>query len=304
LHDFTGIPDGAFPTGNLISDSDGNFYGTTIYGGGGCGEYGSGTVFKIGPDGSEMVLYAFAGCDASSDGCWPNGGLVSDSSGNLYGTTYICGTANSGTVFKVKPNGQESVLYSFSGGSDGSYPEGSLIIDASGNLYGTTSEGGNACQIKKKIFGCGVVFKISTDGSETVLYAFKNDLDGMAPYAGLIQDSLGDFFGTTSEGGSAKGCDSRHCGTIFELSPDGAKTTIYNFSKVGNSGELPQSNLISDSLGNLYGMTVNGGKGDCGGQANAKGCGVIFKLGLSLKPTSGELKNTGPGHFARSQKVM
>jgi uncharacterized repeat protein (TIGR03803 family) len=120
----------------LISDGTGNLYGTTIAGGGGCGEYGSGTVFKIGPDGSEKVLYAFAGCDASIDGCCPNGALVSDNSGNLYGTTYICGTADKGTVFKVQPNEQESVLYSVSGGSDGSQPEGGLIIDASGNLYG------------------------------------------------------------------------------------------------------------------------------------------------------------------------
>ncbi|HEY3778880.1 MAG TPA: choice-of-anchor tandem repeat GloVer-containing protein [Rhizomicrobium sp.] len=219
LHSFTGEKngDGADPEAGLIQDEEGNLYGTTTKGGGtGCkGEYepnGCGTVFKIAPDGTETVLYAFHG-RKHGDGSYPESGLIEDKAGNLYGTTGNGGTHGKGTVFKLAPNGTETVLYSFAGGHDGAHPDAGLIQDQAGNLYGTTQGGGGTGYHPQR--GCGTVFMLGPDGTETVLYAFQGHKDGATPSAGLMKGGDGQLYGTASEGGI--GCGGFGCGTVFRL---------------------------------------------------------------------------------------
>ena len=203
LYAFHG-PDGSGPTGNLLFDSAGNLYGTTYFGGiSGIGsEQGFGTVYKLDPAGSETVLYSFTGL---ADGGNPTGGLARDSAGNLYGTAYAGGLYNAGVVFKVDPQGLETVLYSFTGGTDGAYPSGGVVLDSSGNSYGTAPYGGNA--------NAGVVFGVDPQGRETVLYSFTGGADGGNPASGVIRDSSGVLFGTTPTGGAADG------GAVFRITP-------------------------------------------------------------------------------------
>jgi uncharacterized repeat protein (TIGR03803 family) len=176
-----------------VRDSQGNFYGTTSFGGGGdafggCGiaTGGCGTVFKLTPAGTETVLYTFAG---GTDGGTPESGLVMDAQGNLYGTTYQGGavTCGCGTVFKVTPGGTESVLHTFTGGADGVKPHGTLIRDSKGNLYGTTFYGGNP----NVFYGPGTVFEVTPEGSELILYNFLALGDGFGPEAGLVMGCAG-----------------------------------------------------------------------------------------------------------------
>ncbi len=279
LHSFTGYPsDGALPAAGLVQDSAGNFYGTTSQGGSGSGSacdsypYGCGTVFKLDTSGTESVLYSFAG---GTDGGDPQAGVILDAAGNLYGTTANGGDLSCnngfgcGTVFKVDTSGTESVLYSFTGKPDGAYPYAGLTLDAAGNLYGTTIYGGisgYACDAQ----GCGVVFKVDTTGTETVLYSFKGGPDGAGPEAVLIQDAQGNFYGTTSGGGS-RCCDS---GAVFKLDTTGKETVLHRFG-TGSDGHGPSGGLIRDAKGDLYGTTGSGGDMNCGG---GYGCGVVFKL--------------------------
>ncbi len=213
LHTFTGGSDGAGPFAGVIVDSSGNLYGTTWRG----GTNDDGTVFKVAPDGTETVLYSFCSQANCTDGGVPFAGLHADSSGNLYGTTYSGGTNDDGTVFRLAPDGTETVLHSFAGGSDGAGPHAGLIGDSSGNLYGTTVNGGAEYS--------GTAFRVAPDGTETVLHSFfcslaNNCTDGALPYAGLIADSSGDLYGTTWLGGlSNAACDQylKGCGVVFEL---------------------------------------------------------------------------------------
>jgi uncharacterized repeat protein (TIGR03803 family) len=200
--------DGEEPFGALVLDKHGNLYGTTQYGGAnqGCAS-GCGTVFRLAPDGTETVLYSFAG---GADGFWPYAGLTMDKKGNLYGTTWVgggsgCGGLGCGTVFKLAPDGTETVLHSFSA-LDGAGPHAGVILDAKGNLYGTTSYGGSDCTGP----GCGVVFKLAPDGTETVLHRFDYS-DGAYPYGGVVLSKKGSLYGTTQAGGA------NNQGTIFEL---------------------------------------------------------------------------------------
>jgi uncharacterized repeat protein (TIGR03803 family) len=186
----------------VILDGAGNLYGTTSAGGNGgqlC-NFGCGTVFEISSGGSETVLYAFAG---ESDGAEPVAGLLMDSSGNLYGTA-SGGGYDYGTVFELAPDGSLTVLHSFGGGSDGALPYAGVIADKAGNLYGTTWEGGSSNR--------GTVFKISTDGTETILHAFTDGSDGAGPAASLVIDGSGNLYGTTRYGGTP------NLGTIFRIS--------------------------------------------------------------------------------------
>ena len=281
LHAFTG-GDGAFPGNTLLADAAGNLYGTTA--GGGLNNYG--TVFKLtlNSDGtySHSVLYNFAGYP--SDGQAP-AGLIADAAGNLYGTT-VAGGENAcvdygcGTVFKLTANSDttysETVLHNFTGGSDGQYPFGRLIADAAGNLYGTTFYGGgSSCDL-----GCGTVFELkpNLDGtySETLLYSFTGDRDGVAPTAGLLADAAGNLYGTTSEGGGSRYCLTG-CGTVFTLTLnlDGtySERVLHRFD--GSDGQTPYAGLIADAAGNLYGTTYSGGVilPACGGS-----CGTVFIL--------------------------
>lgn len=246
LYAFTGGSDGGSPAATLM-DKAGVIYGTTQAG----GTSGAGTVFSVAPDGTESVLYSFTG---GSDGGTPVGGLLKDSAGNLYSTTYFGGAGGAGTVFKLAPGGAETVLYSFTGGNDGGYPPAGLIKDKAGDFYGTTQGGGTG--------SAGTVFELAPNGTETVLYSFTGGSDGNAPFAGVIRDRAGNLYGTTYGGGSTGN------GTVFKLAPDGTETVLYSFTG-GSDGGTPVAGLIMDRAGNLYGTTYVGGAG-------AEG--TVFKL--------------------------
>jgi uncharacterized repeat protein (TIGR03803 family) len=262
LHNFTGGPDGGYPYAGVVLDASGNLYGTTTYGGtsqvsgtGFTGYSGYGAVYKLEiSTQQETQLYAFPG---GGDGVVPYAGLTADGDGNLYGTTEEGGAANTGTVYKVDPAGQETVLYSFTGGADGGYPYGGVILDSDGNLYGTTYLGGTA--------GFGVVYKVDALGRETVLHNFVGDsVDGSSPMAGVIRDSKGNLYGTTTHGGAGYG-------VIYKLDANGNFTMLYSFN--GLNGNEPYSGVIADTEGNLYGTTYYGGWPDDNG--------VVYKLDAS-----------------------
>jgi uncharacterized repeat protein (TIGR03803 family) len=215
LHSFNGA-DGAVPdSGFLVLDKAGNLYGTTNGG----GAHNHGVVFKLSPTGTETVLHSFT---EGADGAYPVAGLLRDAARNLYGTTDGGGAHNQGVVFKLSPcdSGYDfSVVHSFTGGADGGGPTGDLIQDAAGNLYGTTGSGGSStCLLGAG--NCGVVFKLSPTGTETVLYSFIGGADGGGPYAGVIQDAVGNLYGTTPGGGAeSSACFVGTCGVVFRLAP-------------------------------------------------------------------------------------
>jgi uncharacterized repeat protein (TIGR03803 family) len=192
--------------------------------------------------------------------------------GNLYGTTFAGGPSGCGVVYKMNPAGNETVLYSFTCGADGLGPGSAVVFDPAGNLYGTTSFGGNgSCFIHKGPSGCGVVYKLSPSNQFTLLHTFEvtgsNDEEGYYPSSGVILDSAGNLYGTTSEGGPAYG------GLVYKMNPAGSETVLYNFCSLGNcaDGAHPSGGVIPDSSGNLYGVTSSGGAASCL-------CGVVFKL--------------------------
>jgi uncharacterized repeat protein (TIGR03803 family) len=244
----------------VIRDSAGNLYGTT-YGG---GASGYGVVYKVDAAGHETVLYTFTG---GADGMWLYAGVIRDSAGNLYGTTYGGGAANAGVVFKLDTAGNETVLYNFTGGIDGAGPQAGVIRDSAGNLYGTAGGGiVSACQR-----GCGVVYKLDTAGRETVLYTFTGGADGANPSAGVIGDSAGNLYGTTSGGGTAG------YGVVYKLDKAGHETVLYSFTG-GADGDSPFTGVIRDSEGNLYGTASSAGGTPC--------CaGVVFKVSASGQET-------------------
>jgi uncharacterized repeat protein (TIGR03803 family) len=307
--------DGDMPTAGLIQDDKGNLYGTTFFGGAGANhgfEGGGGTVFKLDKRGHETVLHNFCskGDQNCTDGAYPEAGLIRDAAGNLYGTTEF-GGANigaddgygGGTVFKVDNTGHETVLYSFcsEGGAnctDGDMPTSVLIQDAAGNLYGTTSQGGAGGEYCMQNDGsegpCGTVFKVDATGHETVLYSFcseggANCTDGAFPSAGLIEDAAGNLYGTTRIGGANGPYD----GTVFKLEPPAqpgltwTETVLYSFCSEGGAnctdGRLPESGLIQDSAGNLYGTTAVGGA-NVGVGYGGYGGGTAFKLEPPAQP--------------------
>jgi uncharacterized repeat protein (TIGR03803 family) len=265
LHSFGGTGDGINPYGSLIMDSSGNLYGTTETG----GAHSDGIVYKLSPGTpwTETVLYSFAG--GTSDGANPYAGLVIDSSGNLWGTTWLGGTHNHGTVFEIS-GGTESVVYSFAGGtSDGANPYAGLVIDSSGNLWGTTYQGGAHSD--------GTVYEIS-GGTELVVHSFGGTGDGVNPYGSVLIDSSGNLYGTTETGGAHSD------GTVYEIS-GGSESVLYSFSG-GTDGANPYSVLTIDSSGNLYGTTATGGSG-----TNAQG--TLFELSPGSPWTKTILHNFG-----------
>ena len=293
LHSFAGQPDGATPLAALVLDSLGNMYGTTSLG----GTSNSGTVFKLDSTGTETVLYSFAG---EPDGAQPVADLVLDSAGDLLGTTFQGGIANAGTVFKLDSTGKETVLYSFTGGTDGSQPKSGLILDEKGNMYGTTFEGGTlgSCSPTKRersptTVTCGVVFELDTTGTESVLYSFTGAPDGAGPADDLVRDASGDLYGTTSAGGMicytitppfpGQGPSTEfYCGTVFKLDPTGKETLLYTFSGAPD-GAIPYAGLILDAAGNLYGTTTKGGAGACAVTSGLNGienlgCGSVYEM--------------------------
>jgi uncharacterized repeat protein (TIGR03803 family) len=286
LYDFSGGADGRTPVAKVIVGPDGSLYGTTLNGGQGLCQYGTGcgVVFNLRPPASackaalcpwtETVLYRFVG---GADGGQP-GELAFDQAGNLYGTAswggYTGGGGNCqqlgcGVIFKLTPsNGgwAESTIYTFMGGADGAYPVGPLIPDASGNLYGVTEVGGAFyCSFGSE--DCGTIFRLSPSQSgwtKTTLYSFQEDSGGYFPYGGLTVDGAGNLYGTTTSGGTGGG------GTVFEFTPSGASGV---FSLVdGLTGQYqggPSGPLVLDQAGNLYGAQVRNG---------AHNFGSVFKL--------------------------
>jgi uncharacterized repeat protein (TIGR03803 family) len=264
LFNFSNNSGGAGPQSMLIFDSAGNLYGTTYSGG--YNEGGpalGGVAFQLKPKAgggwTEIVMHNFG---AAGDGTFLAAGLVSDSTGNFYGTTIGGGAYGYGTVFELRPTKtgwRELILHSFGNGIDGQYPNGSLILDSAGNLYGTTKNGGsNFCIFMGT--NCGTVFELSTKtGAERILHNFQQDgdIDGYYPLGSLIFDSAGHLYGTTSFGGSG------FEGVVFELFPRAngkwGEKILHSFAFNGTDGANPDSSLVFDSAGNLYGTTSLGG---------------------------------------------
>jgi uncharacterized repeat protein (TIGR03803 family) len=278
--------DGLAPYAGVIFDQKGDLYGTTYNG----GANGQGVVFKLTPKGKETVLHSFCwqpnGCN---DGAFPYGGLIFDREGSLYGTTEYGGAYNeglAGTVFELTAKGKETVLYSFCAQSkcaDGAMPEGGLIFDPKENLYGTTVAGGSHDSVLCLGLSCGVVFKVTPKGKETVLYSFcarQGCTDGLNPVAGLVFDQKGNLYGTTV--GDEVFLDGNIAGVVFRLTPDGRETVLYKFCAQIDctDGGGPYAGLIFDRKGNLYGTAFYGGAygGYSGCAYHLYGCGVVFKV--------------------------
>jgi uncharacterized repeat protein (TIGR03803 family) len=275
LYAFTGGTDGGNPAAGLVRDKKGNLYGTTTVGGDlTCvvSIYGCGVVFKLDTSGKETVLHAFSG--SNGDGAEPDGGLVRDAAGNLYGVTETtCGwDCTPGTIFRVSPAGKETILYAFTNAEGGAVPNGTLVLDAEGNLYGEAEWGGDLSSCSPGEYrGCGVVFKLDTAGKETVLYAFTSSV-GMHPAGGLVRDNAGNLYGVTL--GSL--LFEAPYGTIFLLAENGPLTTLHTFTG-GSDGASPNGGLIIGKSGVLYGTTQAGGDMSCY-TPQVSGCGVVFKL--------------------------
>jgi uncharacterized repeat protein (TIGR03803 family) len=304
LYSFQGGTDGATPVGGVVFDSQGNLYGATQYGGNdNCSPMAAcGTVYQLSPqaDGSwtETVLYVFKG-KAFNDGEYPEGGLIADSVGNLYGTAAYGGTGSCvlvgitggcGTVFELSPPQQkggawtETILYSFRGGNDGYVPWGDLVVDKSGNLYGSTIFGGGQGTNCDPFYQyCGTVFKLSPPKKpggkwkEKVLHSFAGGSDGANPNGELVLDRKGAVYGTTYSGGN-QNCNyegESGCGTAFELKPPTKKggvwseKVLHRFDRTTSDGGNPMAGLVSGADNKLYGTTLNGGPA---------GGGIVFRL--------------------------
>jgi uncharacterized repeat protein (TIGR03803 family) len=267
IEDAYGVPlDGARPSAPLMQASDGNFYGTTPYGG--TNAIPAGTVFRIGTNGTFTNLYYFTG---GSDGDAPEAGLVQGPDGILYGTTYGGNNDPYGNVFKISTNGVQNNVYTFTGGADGANPYAGLVLGSDGNFYGTTTSGGT--------YTNGTVFRIGINGGLTTLYSFTGGIDGDAPYAGLVQGSDGNFYGTTVSGGTYTN------GTVFSIGTNGVLTSLYSFS-TGHDGRHPYGGLVQGRDGSFYGTTLQGGAGN--------GYGTVFRLTVVPGPPQLAITFVGP----------
>lgn len=271
LHAFCSQPncaDGAQPQSELVMDRHGNLYGTTPSGG---ANNDSGTVYKVAPDGTETVLYSFCAQTSCTDGAWAFGGLVRDKAGDLYGTTDIGGANNNGVVYKLAPDGAETVLYAFCGGTrpgsctDGTNSFSTLAEDKSGNFYGTTENGGTN--------GQGGVFELAANDTESVLYNFCSDdqgdvcLDGNLAEYGLLspKGKKETIYGTTDLGGAYNG------GTVFSLS-GGSEKVLYSFGQSMDGFANGVNSGLLKYQGYLYGAVASGGP---------NGGGIIFRVGTT-----------------------
>jgi uncharacterized repeat protein (TIGR03803 family) len=282
IHTFTGGTDGGIPIAGLTIDSAGNLYGTTVGGGmrkPACGgSFGCGVVFKLSQHNGSWVLSTLYQFRAGNDGAGPVSRVIFGPNGRLYGTTEVGGigcTDNTGcgTVFSLAPpitvcrsiicSWTETVLYRFTGASDGANPLSEVVFDRAGNLYGTTFGGGLVnCYVPPQ--GCGVVYELSPsqgNWTQTALYRFTGGVDGGNPQSEVVFDNPGNIYGTTLDYGNC-------CGTVFELTPNGSQwteNTIYSFTG-GFDGGAPSAGLTFDQSGNLYGAASSGGD-DNGGTA-------------------------------------
>jgi len=316
-------PDGSLPfLATLLRDKTGKLYGTTQSG----GAHNQGSIYRISFNKKgkavEKLLYSFD----YTDGSEPYGGLIMDKSGTLYGTTVAGGTTGYGTVFKLTKKGVQTVLHSFGapGSGDGYYPYQGVVMDAAGNLYGTTVQGGT--------FNWGIVYKISSSGVYSKVYTFGGAPDGGSPVAGLTIDGSGNLFGTTASGGiysnsgtvyeiTAAGAYSKlhdvdiytgegsvlwggvvldsagnlygtTTGTVFQLTPGGVYTVLYTFGSQAGDGSSCYAGLVMDSAGNLYGTTLYGG---------SAGNGTVFEVtGLGSEKVPYDFGGTPDGSYPYS----
>jgi uncharacterized repeat protein (TIGR03803 family) len=288
----TNCSDGRNPEAGVVQATDGNFYGTTFYGGTTTcfSGYGCGTVFRVTPGGTLTTLHTFQGYP--TDGDSPESTLVQATNGNFYGTTAnggasdACGAYGCGTVFTITSSGTLTTLHSFDG-TDGQEP-GALVQATDGNFYGIT--------LYRGANDNGTVFKITPAGTLTTLYNFCSQAgctDGSVP-AGLVQATDGNFYGTTGDGGAnTTACGGYGCGTIFRITPSGTLATLHSFDDSDGDHGL---GLVQATNGNFYGATDFGGANTtaCGGY----GCGTVFTLGVGLGPfveilpTSGKVGST------------
>ena len=269
-----GPHDGSLPESLPVMDASGKLYGTTESGGvpfTAC----QGTVFTLDSAGKETILHRFSG---GTDGGNPGAGLILRGARSLYGVTTGGGSYSAGIAFQMSTKGSETVLYNFSGGSDGGRPLSVLVADGAGNLYGTTIGGGSNCGID----GCGTVFELSPNGggwTQKTLYVFcqkSQCADGWTPVSGpLVLDRAGNIYGTTTEGGNP-GCNRVGCGLVYKLDPSGNETVLYSFTGAAD-GAYPAAGLLMDESGNLYGTAALGGDLKCPHE-NGQGCGVVFEL--------------------------
>ena len=264
LYDFCSqqrCQDGTEPRAGVIRDDSGSLYGTTLIGGPGDG----GVVYKLDATGKYSMLYGFRG---GNDGLWPFAPPTLDKAGNLYGTTVVGGKTGNhgcqfppgcGIVYKIGLNGKETILHKFAWGTDGVGPYGSVVVDRSGNVYGTTFIGGSdGCPPPPpQNRGCGTIYKVDTSGKETVLYRWKaNSPYEYDPYAGLVRDKQGNLYGATYAGGTFSCDGGTGCGTIFKFDTTKGKLTVLHTFTGGRDGGFPRFRLLLDAGGNLFGTSL------------------------------------------------
>ncbi len=266
IYSFSGSQSGIFPDGSLTLGKNAA-YGTTLDG----GEMGFGTVYRLTAKGTESFIYDFEG--GSADGAGPSGNLARDQAGNIYGTTQGGGTCqqnngNCGTVYKIDSSAHESILYSFQPGTDdGENPGSGVVLGPDGNLYGPAQAGK---------FGQGVIFKVNpASGEESIFYQFGTiSGDGINPFGALTFDSKGNMYGVAQYGGS---CSSSG-GTLFKITSGGVESTLHSFCVGDTNGATPNGPVALDAVGNIYGVTQQGGDLTCSDSfAPGIGCGTVFK---------------------------
>jgi uncharacterized repeat protein (TIGR03803 family) len=309
--------DGNSPMASLVQGCDGDFYGTTSYGG---TNRHAGTVYKITSAGTFTPLWQFGSLPNYADGASPSGELVLGADGNFYGATFEGGTnsfyltGDYGTVFKITPAGTLTPLWQFgslSNNADGRSPAAALVQGRDGNFYGTTVGGG--------VYNYGTVFKITPAGTLTPLWQFTGGADGRGPIAALAQGGDGNFYGTTQSGSIfqitsagtlttlsasggrnalVQGCDgnfygtttyggTQYGGTAFQITPAGTLTVLWQFGSLSNNadGEGPMAGLVQGCDGSFYGTTAFGGTN------NQEG--TVFKLTVPLNPPANQISNVG-----------
>jgi uncharacterized repeat protein (TIGR03803 family) len=265
---------GYAPKAALLMDASGNLYGTTSNG----GSKNEGTVFEL-PKGSSNIT-VLANCSLGEGTVQtPYSSLIADTAGNLYGTSYYGGHNSNGTIFELPKGSNTFTILTVLGGLIGANPKAGLVVDSSGDFFGTTDGGGSAGPPLGSASNSGTIFELSSGGTFTSLASF-NGTNGSNPQANLVEDAAGDLFGTTYSGGTGSPAD----GTVFELAKGSSTiTTLANFNS--SNGANLNTSLIVDGAGNIFGTTQNGGPGF--------GFGTLFELSPTAVPEPASVAGIG-----------